>query len=198
MPAPRPRPRALRRQRPAWLLPAALLPALLLAPGLEAQDAPRSSTGPILTDYGPTYPVPSPDVPTPLDARYRVVFDVAVGAPEPDQRNARLETVARFLNMHARAGVPRENMEVVLSVHGTAGKDLLDHDGYRARHGVENPNAGLIQALVDAGVQVVLCGQTSAARDLPREELLPGVQMSLSAMTLLITLQNQGWALIPW
>lgn len=198
MPASRPLPRAPRRHRPACLLLAPFLPALLLATAMEAQEAPRSTTGPILTDYGPTFPVPSPDVPTPLDARYRVVFDVAVGAPEPDQRNARLETVARFLNMHARAGVPRENMEVVLSVHGTAGKDLLDHDGYRARHGVENPNPGLVRALVEAGVRVVLCGQTSAARDLPREDLLPGVEMSLSAMTLLITLQNQGWALIPW
>jgi intracellular sulfur oxidation DsrE/DsrF family protein len=175
-----------------------ILLALVPVPVSGQQAAGAAATGPVVVDFGPTFPVPSPDVPTPLDHRYRVVFDVAVGAAEPHQRNTRLETVARFLNMHAKAGVPRENMEVVLSVHGTAGKDLLDHAGYRARHGVDNPNAGLIRALVDAGVEVALCGQTSASRGLPREELLPGVKMSLSAMTLLISLQNQGWALIPW
>lgn len=174
----------------------ALLVLILGAPGVSAQAAPR--TGPVIQQFGPTFDVPDPDYPTPLNVPYRVIFDIADAAEAPDGRSTRFETVARFLNMHVKAGVPLENLDVVVAVHGAAGKDLLDHAGYRERHGIENPNAELIQALLGAGVEVALCGQTAASRGLNREELLPGVKLALSAMTHLVTRQNQGYALIPW
>jgi intracellular sulfur oxidation DsrE/DsrF family protein len=174
----------------------ALLLLLLAAPGVSAQTAPR--TGPVIQGFGPTFDIPDPDYPTPLAVPYRVIFDIADAAGTPDGRSTRFETVARFLNMHVKAGVPREKLEVVVAVHGAAGKDLLDHAGYRERHGIENPNAELIRALLDAGVEIALCGQTAASRGLGREELLPGVKLALSAMTTLVTRQNQGYALIPW
>jgi len=173
--------------------------ALLLLPGLaQGQATANRSTGPVILDFGPTFEVPHPDVPTPTDATYRVIFDIGEAAESPDGRSTRFETVARFLNMHVRAGVPLANLDVVVTVHGTAGKDLLKDSGYRSRHGMDNPNAALILALINAGVEISLCGQTAASRGLPREELLPGVKMALSAMTSLVTRQNQGYALIPW
>jgi len=51
--------------------------------------------------------------------------------------------------------------------------------------------------LLGAGVQVVLCGQTQMSRGLGREELVPGVDVGLSAMTALIVFKSQGFALIP-
>ena len=174
----------------------ALLLMLLAAPGVSAQTPP--STGPVIQGFGPTFDVPDPDFITPLSVPYRVIFDIADAAGTPDGRSTRFETVARFLNMHVKAGVPLEDLDVVVAVHGAAGKDLLDHAGYRGRHGIENPNAELIRALLDAGVEIALCGQTAASRGLGREELLPGVKLALSAMTTLVTRQNQGYALIPW
>lgn len=176
--------------------PLLLVLLLVAVPPLAGQTAPR--TGPVIQQFGPTFDVPDPDYPTPLSVPYRVIFDIADAAGTPDGRSSRFETVARFLNMHVKAGVPLENLDVVVAVHGAAGKDLLDHAGYRERHGMENPNAELIRALIDAGVEVTLCGQTAASRGLGREELLPGVKLALSAMTTLVTRQNQGYALIPW
>jgi intracellular sulfur oxidation DsrE/DsrF family protein len=173
--------------------------ALLLLPASALAQTPANrSTGPVILDFGPTFEVPAPDVGAPTDATYRVIFDIGQAADTPDGRSARFETVARFLNMHVKAGVPLENLDVVVAVHGTAGKDLLQDEAYRARYGMDNPNAALILALVEAGVEVALCGQTAASRGLPREDLLPGVKMALSAMTSLVTRQNQGYALIPW
>jgi hypothetical protein len=88
-----------------------------------AQPLSRSSAGPVIADYGPVYSIVSPDFATP-DMPSKVVFEVALGAPEPDQLNARIETAARYLNMHAQAGVAPENLAVALVLHGTAGKDL--------------------------------------------------------------------------
>lgn len=184
------------------LRPAALLAATLAAlPGwgwdLSAQALAPSRTGPVLEDFGPVYDVAAPDFPTPT-GELRAVWEVALGSDPADQRNPRLESVARFINMHARAGVPRENLKLAVVVHGTAGKDLLGNPGYRARFGVDNPNLRMIQELRRFGVQVVLCGQTQMARGLPRAELADGVQVALSAMTALIAFQDGGYRLIPF
>lgn len=168
-----------------------------LASDLAAQALGPSRTGPVIQGSGPVYDVARPDFPTP-HGEYRAVWEVALGTESPEERNPRLESVARFINMHARAGVPRENMKLAVVVHGTAGKDLLGQEGYRARTGVDNPNYEMIQELIGFGVQVVLCGQTHMARGLPREELAPGVRVALSAMTALVALQNEGYRLIPF
>lgn len=172
--------------------------AIALLHANAAAQTPARTTGPVIDGYGAVFAVPDPSFPTPSDAPLRVVFDVAETSDSPGTPNPRIETVARFLNMHAQAGVSRAGMDVVLVVHGAAGKDLLADQHYRARNDVDNPNSELLRKLMDAGVRVVLCGQTAASRGLPREELADGVQMALSAMTALVSLQNRGFALIPW
>jgi intracellular sulfur oxidation DsrE/DsrF family protein len=177
-----------------------LLGAVLLLPGgggLSAQALGPSRTGPVIEGSGPVYTVTDPDFATPT-GMMRAVWEVALATDDPGQRNPRIESLARFLNMHAQAGVPRENLKLAMVVHGTAGKDLLDHAGYRARHGVDNPNHQMIQDLIGFGVDVVLCGQTQMARGLPRDQLAPGVQVALSAMTALVDFQERGYRLIPF
>ena len=175
----------------------ALLTVAATALPAAAQPLSAPATGPLIADFGAVYAVGSPDFATP-NGPFKVVFEVALGAPEPDQLNARLETVARYLNMHAQAGVAAQDMELALVVHGSAGKDLLGHAGFRARHGVDNPNYEMIQQLIEAGVEVVLCGQTQVHRGLRREQLAPGVKVALSAMTALVTLQSRGYQLIAF
>lgn len=77
-------------------------------------------------------------------------------AASPEQPNAASNTVARFLNMHAQAGVPLER---------------------------DQP--------------VILCGQSAASRGIDASELLPGVQVALSARTAFIALQDQSYRVNP-
>lgn len=179
---------------------AVLLLALCAAlPGAgHAQSVGTASPGPVIQGFGAVFDVPSPDLKTPTDATYRVVFDVGRGADSPTAVNAGIETLARFLNMHAREGVPLERMRLALVLHGNAGKDALQNAAYRERYGVDNPNLPLLEALSRAGVQMYLCGQTAMSRGLPKEKLAPQVQMALSAMTALVHLQDQGYRLIAF
>jgi intracellular sulfur oxidation DsrE/DsrF family protein len=163
----------------------------------SAQDT-GTKAGPVIDAFGAVYPVPDPDFATPTGDIYRVVFEVGQTAEAPDAANMRINTLARFLNMHAQAGVPLERMELALVLHGPAGKDALANAAYRARFGTENPNLELLTALDEAGVQIYLCGQTAAARGLPRDELARPVQMALSAMTVLVALQATGYQLIAF
>ena len=58
---------------------------------------------------------------------------------------------------------------------------------------MDNPNRELVESLLGAGVEVIMCGQSSKTRGLPKEDLIPGVKIALSAMTANIQLQNQGY-----
>lgn len=165
---------------------------------LTLVEADSASTGPVIDKFGPVYDVPRPGYVTPVDLPYRAVFDVAPSPEAADQLNPRIESLARFLNMHVRAGVKTEQIKLALVVHGAAGKDMLSSTAYKTRFGVENPNAALLAALKANGVRIILCGQTAAHRGFDLGELAPGVELALSAMTALVALQSDGYRLISF
>ncbi len=162
-----------------------------------AAQRPTPSTGPVVTVGGPTFEVPDPSFATPTDHVFKAVFEVSRGASD-NGLNEQLGTMARFLNMHAKAGIPAAQVQVAAVIHGTAGKDLLNDATHQERFGTPNPNRVLIEELVAAGATLVLCGQTAMGRDLPPDKLLPGVKVALSAMTALNVLQADGYRLNPW
>ncbi len=179
-----------------WYRSVVTVALLALPSGLAAQSAP--STGPVIQDFGPVYDIPDPDISAPTDQVLRVVFDVAQAAPEPGQVNRRFETLARYLNLHARAGVPRENMKLALVVHGGASWEVVDNAAYRAQFGVDNPNLPLLEALDDFGVELLLCGQSQSSRGIRKDQLAEPVRQALSAMTALVDLQGRGYHLIAF
>ena len=162
---------------------------------LSVADEP--SFGPIIEGYGPTYPIGDRDVPLPENFTYRAVFDLAKYPGETSALNPYLVSVARFLNMHARNGVPAENMELAVVVHGAAVKNLLSDQAYQSRYGGKNPNLELLTRLHGAGVRIFLCGQSMTFGGISRNELAEPVKVALSAMTMLTVLQSDGYALLP-
>ena len=169
---------------------------LLLFPVLGY--AQEKQAGPVLEEYGKVWKVENPDFVTDTSMEYKAVFDIMQSPESPTEINRSIETAARFLNMHAQNDVPKSQLKVALVVHSIASKDVIMNEGYQARFGVQNPNYDMINQLMEAGVEVILCGQSSKSRDYPKEELIPGVKLSLSAMTALIQLQNKGYQLIKF
>ncbi len=172
------------------------LVALAIGPVHIDAQLPRQ-TGPVVHSGGAVFSV-MPDFVTPVDQEYKVAFELAQPAASPDQLNPAINTVARFLNMHAQAGVPMERLSGAIVAHGGSSFELLDDEAYRAKFGVDNPNADLIRELIQAGQPVILCGQSAASRNVPIDGLIPGVQVALSAMTAFVTLQNEGYSVNPW
>jgi len=159
--------------------------------------ADEPSMGPILEDYGPTYPIDYRDVPLAEDFTYRVVFDAGAYPGEVDSLNPELVSVARYLNMHGRNGVPLENMDIAVVLHGDALKGALSDAAYESRYQTRNPNLDLLQKLDAVGVKVYACGQSMHFRDFEKKELISPVKVGLSAMTMLTILQADGYALLP-
>ena len=173
-------------------------PLILLFLALSASAvADGPSMGPVIKDYGPTYAIEWRDLALPKDHRYKLVFDVSVDR-EAGQVNRHLVSVARYLNMHARNGVPVEQMDLAVVVHGRAVRNMLHNEAHRQGHAMDNPNIDLVQALRDAGVRFYICGQSMAFTGLAKDDLIDGVEVALSAMTMLTLLQADGFALLPW
>jgi intracellular sulfur oxidation DsrE/DsrF family protein len=164
-----------------------------MPPAVHAQ-ASDFATGPIITDFGPTAPVET-DFKIPKRTKFKILFDTTA-ATEPGEVNKSLTTAARFLNMHGKAGVPEKNMKLAVVFHGKGAFDLTRAEYYGSKYDeAENANAAIIKALLEKNVRVILCGQTAAYYGIKNEDLLPGIEMALSAMTAHAVLQQEGYTL---
>lgn len=150
------------------------------------------STGPLIKEYGPVTAVAEAEALSP-DTQFSVAFDVTKRG-ETGKVNRRFESAARFLNMHAAAGVKPENMSLAVVVHGPAVLDLTKD----AFYGGDNANADLLTVLFEHGVTFHVCGQSAAFQNVGADDLLPGVKLSVSAMTSHALLQKQGYTLNPF
>lgn len=146
------------------------------------------ATGPVLTDFGPVA-LTEEMMPVPAGTTFNVVFDVSEAA-KGDSPARSLVSLARFLNMHVKAGVPAENIHLAVVVHGPLTKQLSSDPG--------NPNAALLTELMAHGVEVTVCGQSAAYAGVTQQDLLPGITMSLSAMTAHALYQQKGYTLNPF
>ena len=173
--------------------------ALLASSAAFSQDPDmeRFTMGPVFETFGPAADV-AVTMPIPEGATFRVAMDAAKRADEGV--NLTLFSATRLINMHAQAGLPVDATQVAVVVHGKATLDLLNAESYAARFdGAENPNVALIATLTNHGVRIILCGQSAAAQGVDETaDLLPGVEVALSAMTAHALLQADGYTLNPF
>ena len=172
-----------------------LLWMLLWAGVVVAQ---KRMDGPIIKGYGATFEVPNQDFQMDTSQHFFAVFDVAKTANDLEKMNSIVGTMARFLNMHAQAGVPKSNLRVAAVFHNLATKDALTNEAYQTKYGVHNPNVDLIQMLKQSGVEFFICGQSMQARGVSETDLNPDIQIALSALTILIDYQRRGYQLISF
>ncbi len=182
--------------KPIWKAVSAALCLALASQPLSAQPQ-EFHSGTVITEFGPVATVEQ-DVEIPADARFKILFDVSKAA-EPGEINRTLVSAARFINMHAENGVDPGNIEIAVVVHGGAAVDLTKDSVYTsADNRPKNANAAAIERLLANNVKIYLCGQGAAFYDIRNDDLLPGVEMALSAMTMHALLQQGGYTLNPF
>lgn len=159
-------------------------------------DTSAFKPGKVIPEFGKIAPVPGM-VPLPEAFKIKHSFDVSIAADAGDINRA-IAFAARLFNVHHAAGVDVKNIKAAIVVHGGAVKDVTHDEHYRAAKGTANANIALIKALTDTGVRIIVCGQSSAYNNVTVSDLLPGVEMMLSAMTAHIVLQQEGYTLNPF
>jgi intracellular sulfur oxidation DsrE/DsrF family protein len=165
---------------------------MVLAAPLARADA---LLPPVVPGYGEVTPVDSAaEKPDPaLD--YKVVLNATKGGAA-DAPPVFLDKAAKVANLLAQSGVPAGHRHVVVILQGAATTAVLNEKGLKARGIARNPSTDLIAKLNKAGVSVRVCGQALAAAKIARDEVMPGVQVDLSALTTVSTLQLRGYALL--
>ena len=155
-----------------------------------------ASTGPYVKNFGKSFYIENPDVNLDKDEIHKVIFDVYTDQSKKNVPNPLLVTVARHLNMHGKQGIPLENLKTVLIIHGGATGSVLSEASFQKTFQRGNPDFDLLNELVEAGVEVYVCGQSIHARGKTKEDLNPNIKMAVSAITTLINYQGKGYSVI--
>jgi intracellular sulfur oxidation DsrE/DsrF family protein len=158
----------------------------------------QQQAGPVINAGGKHAPVPNMTFTVPKDLDYKVVWDIEVGPAKLGELNDEYNVPARFVNQGAALGIRRESVRAAVVIHGAAGEEMLDNAEYKARKGVDNPNIALLTEMSKAGVRIILCGQTVDSRKLPRDKILPFVEIAPSAAWAHAVLLRQGYTVNPF
>ena len=151
---------------------------------------------PAVPDFGASVSLPDAGMQPDKNTEYKVVFNITGEGPN-EKINPSLERAARAANIFVSAGVPLSHLHFIAVVHGPATQSVLDNDHYKEKFNVDNPNVKLIAELKAAGVKVVVCGQALAAKKFPHDWVNQDVEITLSAISTVIILEQQGYAFFP-
>lgn len=125
----------------------------------------------------------------------RIVLDVTSIA-KPGEVNSGLERAARVLNLYGSVGLKSSDVRIGVVLHGEAALSVLSEAPAETTSNPKNPNLALISELNRAGVEVMVCGQTLARKQIAHQNVAEGVLIISSAMTGLMNRQADGYSLV--
>lgn len=159
---------------------------------LSAQQA----VNPMIKSFGTVSTVPNASVAPDPSLEYNIIVDVMTGSDDKSKVFFSLNNVARLLNLHAMAGVPKDRIHVVLAIHNAAVWSVISDALYKERFGATNPHTPLFKELVENGVKVVVCGQSLIKQKIAQDQLLEGIEVATSALTTITEYQLRGYAVL--
>ncbi|MGH7689627.1 MAG: DsrE family protein [Gemmatimonadaceae bacterium] len=162
----------------------------------SAQQAPGFWSTPAIQGIGPVHVWPEAVLRPDAKTMYKAVFDVTKAAASPGEMNPGLGHIARTVNVFAAAGVPTSHLDFVVIIHGPATPVVLSDSAFQLKFGHPNPDAAVIAALTKAGVHVMVCGNALGDMQFTPSQVNANVKVALSALSTLIILQDQGYALL--
>jgi intracellular sulfur oxidation DsrE/DsrF family protein len=162
----------------------------------SAADYPAAQS-PAIPDGTGYVEIPGAQVAINAAHTYKTIIDGQGAASKPTELLPALNRASLLLNALAVAHVGKANQKIVIVFHGPAVDGLLKNDGYRAKFGVDNPNLKVVKEISDAGAVLFVCGQHMAGHKLGIEELTPQIKLATAASLVLITYQNDGYAVLP-
>jgi len=170
----------------------AVLPAIAFS---GPWPPPRS---PIIERASGYIAIPNAAVPLLKNRVYRAIFNATEAARKPTELLPALDRAGAELNALGVVGAPLSNAKFVIIFHGDALDGILDQTHYRAKFGVPNPNLQVLTELKRTGVALFVCGQNLAFAHVDPGSISRDVRVASGALIVLMTYQNQGYALLSF
>jgi len=97
--------------------------------------------------YAGVIPISNVDeVPDPT-IEYKIVINATGHSKDSSKFNCVIYNIGRYFNLHVAAGIPKENIEIVVAVHAWAFDSFLKNEAYRSEFEIDNPNLAIISEL---------------------------------------------------
>ena len=177
--------------RKVWIGAVAALAILVAFPRTShAQSSPALPIPSVdaAIDFPNAHEMPDPSI------VYKIVFDIAKGAPKIDQVNPGMEAISRYFNTLAKGGVAADHRKFVVVFHQEGTPIALNNAAFKALNdGHDNPNIALLKSMKQAGIDFRVCGQGVLSRKIDMSSILPEIQIDQWAMTTITTLQLRGY-----
>lgn len=142
--------------------------------------------------------IPGVKMPPEQKRIYRAIFDATRAAADSALLLPAINMAGSELNALAVSGIPLSHAKFVVVFHGAAMDGILDNEHYKAKYGVLNPNLKVLAALKKAGVQLFVCGQNMLAENIDPRSISPDVAIASDALIVLMSFQNDGYALMSF
>jgi intracellular sulfur oxidation DsrE/DsrF family protein len=156
------------------------------------------AVAPVVADADGYVAIPNVAVPPDRKRVYRAIFDATQGSGDPKKILPALNMAGSELNAFGAAGVPLRNAKFVVVFHGAALDGILDNAHYRTKFSVDNPNLEVLAAMKATGVKFFVCGQNLAAEQIDPATLSSDVTVASDALIVLMSYQNDGYALLSF
>ena len=152
---------------------------------------------PIIDGYGEVKYFEKAKIKPNSSVDYKLLFDIK-NETEKSGINKGLWVIARTLNMLSLGKVPSRNIKIVASIHGDASFLTLNNEAYQKKFGKPNPNLDIIDKLRANGVNLFVCSQATASRNIDYESINKKVTPALSGLNVLATYQLEGYVYMPY
>ncbi len=103
--------------------------------------------------------------------------------------------IGRLINLHVAAGIPMENLDIVVVVHRSALFAFLTDSAYQGKYKSKNPNLETIKKMSAMDVKFIGCGQAEQFLSIQEIDLVPEIRTALTAQVMLSNYQMKGYAM---
>jgi intracellular sulfur oxidation DsrE/DsrF family protein len=158
----------------------------------------RNWQNPIIKGYGQILDLEKVDVKPDPNMEYKILIELVFDMDKPERTNFSATNVARLINLHAIGGVKKENLNVAVVIHAAATNTVINNEAYQKKYETDNPYLDLYKELSEAGVELIVCGQSLMMYRNDAKDVVPQVKIATSALTAVSTYQLKGFAYFKW
>lgn len=163
---------------------------------LSFQAQAQNKLYPVIEGYGAIEIIDfQVELPNPTKS-YKLINELYLRQENKAKLYGWLDYAARIMNAHVAAGVPEKNIKLAVVIFNEATSIVLDNDAYLRRFGMNNPNIELLDRMIEAGIEVIVCAQSMVKQDISPDMLHKGIQKAFSRITATSTLINSGYTIL--
>jgi len=171
-----------------------LIACLLLCLSVSAQ----TNSSPVIPEADGFIILPNAALQPDTNLTYKAIYNATRIPEDAKHILPALNMAGSELNALGACNISISHAKFVIVFHGDAIYGILDSLHYRQKFGTDNPNLKVLSELKKAGVKLFVCGQNLLAENIDFKTISNDVTLASDALIVLMTFQNNGYALMDY